>query len=339
MANGNTNPTPAQAVTPPPNPAMEGAMVIPLEQIHIDWTNNISRQFLDKEHMEKSLAAEFDSDKFKDFIRAIKVEGLINPLIVKPCDHKSGKPHCLVSGYRRSEALKRLGWKDAPCKINHYDSLHADRVNIMENEERKDTSTFQLASAATTMMRKYKLTSEDVAKQLGKQAGYLRLIVGFREKLAPEILRAWADRDPETKGPSYKATTIPLLTSYASIPAAKDQVANYRIQVLIADGATPEAAEKMVKEQGWVPPPPAQRGARSNKKQSVKVAAIRELKKSLKAATFKNEGPEAPHLRDAIVAALDFLCSKTATTIKVGKITLYDSRAEDKSDTDPDDND
>jgi len=212
--------------------------------------------------------------------------------------------------------------------------MQADRLNIIENLERKDVTTFGLASAAMLFYRKHKLDSAEVGKYLGKSKEYIRGLVMYREKLSPLILQAWADRDDKTnKGelrfPSInRATTVPNLAAYAALPGGhKEQEANFKMQVLIAEGNTPEEAKKIVEEGGFsfeddeVKP----RGTKGKGK-SVKVEMLRSLKKSL----IGLELPQSDgQLRDACVALLNFVIpsNRQTKTIKVGKVTLWDPAA------------
>lgn len=297
---------------------------IPLDAIEVDWTNNLSRQFLNKEHMTKRLAEMLESRDFKEFARSIK-DGLINPILVTPQQGKA-KGFRLTAGYRRFEAAKSLGWKEIPCRVLDTDPFESDRLNVIENVERKDISTFELASAATLFYRKHNLKSEEVGKHLHKSPEYIRGLVMYREKLVPEILQAWADRD-EKNPAAYRATTLPNLASYAALPA-KEQLPNFQVQVLMAEGKTEEEARKIVSAGGFKWDEDDGKGKRGTKGKgkSVKTDVLKQLRKRLIAADLPQSESA---LREAAVNTLGFLLGKSKT-IKAGKVTLWDPATEEK---------
>lgn len=70
------------------------------------------------------------SRKFKQILASIEAVGLIEPLTVGKADKKTGQ-HILLDGHIRLQALKQLGYADAPCLVATDDESYTynNRIN------------------------------------------------------------------------------------------------------------------------------------------------------------------------------------------------------------------
>ena len=100
-----------------------------------------------------------DDPDTKKLAAEIKEVGLLHNLVVGPMG-TDGK-YELRAGFRRFEAVKMLGWKEVPVRINMATSARV--VNLYENFKRKDISAmeFALSLQAIAAENKWKLPYVD----------------------------------------------------------------------------------------------------------------------------------------------------------------------------------
>jgi ParB/RepB/Spo0J family partition protein len=106
----------------------------------------------------------------------VKVQGLLEPLVLSPAEGKPGK-YDLIDGECRLRAVEKLGWEDVPAHVVLM-PLEADRVGaeLKANLQRTDFNPIQRARGFRRYLdarRKLdpKLTQEAVAKALGISPG------------------------------------------------------------------------------------------------------------------------------------------------------------------------
>lgn len=259
--------------------------LVPLALIDDDWKHNASRQFLNKQHEERSMAVMFNekSGPFHDLTTDVKANGLKSALIIRPSGVKGGKAkqYILVAGFRRIRALKVLGWTEAPCIIepDSMDDAKAFETNVRENVLRESVTKFGLGMAAVTYYdrfgkakegangKKFDKTAEgegsaSVAAKFGVSGSYLRGIMMVRNNVADPILVAWSDREhgmEETDHATFAATGWVKMLEYAGIkdkegaPDHKTQLAAFELarvtEKLLSDNkVTREQADKEAKD-------------------------------------------------------------------------------------------
>jgi len=83
----------------------------------------------------------FDDDKLDDLIQSIRVQGLIEPLIVKP----EGKRFRILAGHRRFIACRALGFKAISCIVRSDISDDGISITVHENEYREDLNVAEQA--------------------------------------------------------------------------------------------------------------------------------------------------------------------------------------------------
>src|SRR5699024_4691873 len=90
------------------------------------------------------------------------------------------KGYEIIAGERRFRASKLAGNETVPAIIREFDEEKMMEVAVLENLQREDLTSLEEAEAYEMMMKKLKLTQEEVATRLGKSrpyiANYLRLL-------------------------------------------------------------------------------------------------------------------------------------------------------------------
>ncbi len=125
-------------------------------------------------------ARDLNIDEIDSLVKSIKSEGLQHPLTV--CrDDDSDNTYKLLAGQRRLEALKRLGYENAPVLIlddkKFADVSGAKAVSVIENLHRKSMSTKEIAASCKFLVQK--VGKANAAKTLGISRDTLREYLGF----------------------------------------------------------------------------------------------------------------------------------------------------------------
>lgn len=125
---------------------------------------------------------EFDEDKLKELAESIREHGIIQPIIVR----KSVRGYEIVAGERRWRAARSLDLEEVPVVIKEFDDQQMTEIALIENLQREDLNSLEIAEAYNNIMDKFNLTQEELAKKVGQSrshvANFLRLL-----NLAPEI--------------------------------------------------------------------------------------------------------------------------------------------------------
>lgn len=118
----------------------------------------------------------FNQESLKELADSILEHGIIQPLIVKK--EKTG--YMIIAGERRFRAAAMANLTEVPVIVREMDEKKTHETSLIENLQREDLNAIEEAEAIRELMKSYKLTQEDIAKQLGKArpsiANTLRLL-------------------------------------------------------------------------------------------------------------------------------------------------------------------
>lgn len=119
----------------------------------------------------------FDEEALDELARSIKQSGVFQPIILRKSTIKGYE---IIAGERRFRASKLAGKTTIPAIIREFDEEKMMEVAVLENLQREDLTSLEEAEAYNMLMKKLKLTQEEVAARLGKSrpyiANYLRLL-------------------------------------------------------------------------------------------------------------------------------------------------------------------
>ncbi len=118
----------------------------------------------------------FAPDGMEELVRSVKQRGVIQPVLVR----ESQGGFQLIAGERRWRAARQAGMVKIPVivrKVSDQDSLS---LALIENLQRENLNPMEEAEAYERLLREFKLTQDEVARQVGKQrssvANALRLL-------------------------------------------------------------------------------------------------------------------------------------------------------------------
>ncbi len=121
----------------------------------------------------------FEREALEQLADSIAQLGVLQPIVVRESALLQGT-YEILAGERRWRAAKMAGLSEIPAVILDGDELKAAQVAIVENVQREDLNPIEEALAYDTLIEKFGLTQEQVAKQVGKNrstvANLLRLL-------------------------------------------------------------------------------------------------------------------------------------------------------------------
>lgn len=106
----------------------------------------------------------FREESMDDLVSSLKEYGVLIPLLVE----KTLKGYKIISGERRYQAAKVLGFKEIPVLIKQVSSKESVQISLIENIQRENLTIWEEASSYNQILKEYKITQEELAKSLGK---------------------------------------------------------------------------------------------------------------------------------------------------------------------------
>lgn len=121
---------------------------------------------------------EFGEEELADLESSLRVNGLLQPITVRPAPRGTGFE--LIAGERRFRAAQRLGWKAIPAIVKDVDDRMLLSLALVENLQRSDLNPIEEAEGYAQLIRDFALTQQEVAEIVGKDrstvANMLRLL-------------------------------------------------------------------------------------------------------------------------------------------------------------------
>lgn len=121
---------------------------------------------------------EFREDELADLESSLRVNGLLQPVTVRPAP--SGSGYELIAGERRFRAAQRLNWTEIPAIVREIDDKSLLSLALVENLQRSDLNPIEEAEGYQQLMSTFSLTQHETADIVGKDrstiANMLRLL-------------------------------------------------------------------------------------------------------------------------------------------------------------------
>jgi len=109
--------------------------------------------------------AHFDEAAIEDLTESIRVQGIVQPLVVTP----EGDGWAIIAGERRWRAARRAGLESVPVVVRHVtDERELLELALVENLQRSDLNPLEEAEAYAILQEKFGLSQEAVAARVGK---------------------------------------------------------------------------------------------------------------------------------------------------------------------------
>ncbi|RMW99912.1 ParB/RepB/Spo0J family partition protein [Legionella jordanis] len=108
---------------------------------------------------------QFDESILDELANSIKVQGIIQPLIVRKIAEERYE---IIAGERRWRAAKKAGLTYVPVIIRNIDDNVALAFSLIENIQRENLNPIEEALALNRFREEYKMTHEDIALMIGR---------------------------------------------------------------------------------------------------------------------------------------------------------------------------
>jgi ParB family chromosome partitioning protein len=119
----------------------------------------------------------FDEKALLDLAQSIRVQGVLQPIVVRPGKDGSFR---LILGERRLRAARLAGMEEIPAIIKRVSDQQAAEMTVVENLQRQDLNCVDQAEAFANLSTKFKLTQEQIGARVGLSretvANYMRLL-------------------------------------------------------------------------------------------------------------------------------------------------------------------
>jgi ParB family chromosome partitioning protein len=174
---------------------------------------------------------EFNPEALQELAESIKEIGIIQPITLR---ETAEDEYQIIAGERRFRASQMAGLKTIPAYIRTANDENVMEMALIENIQREDLNSVEIALAYQHLLDQYKLTQERLSERVGKNratiANYLRLL-----KLPAEI----------QMGLQNKQIEMAHARALVSLSDPKLQVKMYR--EIVENGYSVRRVEEMVK--------------------------------------------------------------------------------------------
>jgi len=126
---------------------------------------------------------EFNPEALKELADSIAEVGIIQPITLR---QTAADAYQIIAGERRFRAAQKAGLTTIPAYVRTADDENVMEMALIENIQREDLNSMEIALAYQHLLDQYHLTQEQLSERVGKNratvANYLRLL-----KLPAEI--------------------------------------------------------------------------------------------------------------------------------------------------------
>lgn len=148
------------------------------EEVKTSGSSSINEIELDKISVNSNQPRrEFDPIALQELADSIAEIGIIQPITLRKLNEDS---YQIIAGERRYRASILAGLKTIPAYIRTADDENVMEMALIENIQREDLNSLEIALAYQHLIEQYELTQERLSERIGKKrttiANYLRLL-------------------------------------------------------------------------------------------------------------------------------------------------------------------
>lgn len=152
--------------------------LISTEEVHTEGSstiNEIDLSLIDRNPNQPR--REFDEEALQELADSISEIGIIQPITLRALDN--GR-YQIIAGERRWRASQLAGLSSIPAYIRTASDENVMEMALIENIQRQDLNSIEIALAYQHLIDEYGLTQEKLSERVGKKratvANYLRLL-------------------------------------------------------------------------------------------------------------------------------------------------------------------
>src|SRR5687768_10191960 len=109
---------------------------------------------------------DFGTDELKELEESLRVNGLLQPVTVRPA--RAGNGYELIAGEGRLRAASGLGWTKIPAVVKDLGDREMLALALVENLQRSDLNPVEEAEGYERLIRDFGHTQQSVAELVGK---------------------------------------------------------------------------------------------------------------------------------------------------------------------------
>lgn len=152
--------------------------LISTQEVHTGGSSTINEIELDKITANPNQPRkEFDPTSLQELADSIAEIGIVQPITLR---QMSDDTYQLIAGERRWRASKLAGLRTIPAYIRTADDENVMEMALIENIQREDLNSVEIALAYQHLIEQYDLTQERLSERVGKNrstiTNYLRLL-------------------------------------------------------------------------------------------------------------------------------------------------------------------
>jgi len=135
-----------------------------------------------------------EEDRLQALSESMRHEGLKVPITLIAAPNDNG--FYVRAGFRRTAVARQLGWERIPAVIlpANTPTIEEYWTNVIENSNRSQLHSYEIAVAAKTMRDKFHVSPLDFALRAGYTEGYIHNLLRCLDRLPNEVLTAWRER-------------------------------------------------------------------------------------------------------------------------------------------------
>ena len=133
-------------------------------------------------------------DTLQELADSIKVQGIIQPIVVRPLNGTPGQPthYEIIAGERRWRAAQLAGLHEVPAVIRHVGDNAAVAMALIENIQRENLNPLEEARALDRLIKEFELTQQAAAEAVGRSRTAVTNLLRLLE-LAEEV-KSWVEK-------------------------------------------------------------------------------------------------------------------------------------------------
>lgn len=152
--------------------------LISMDEVKTEGSSSINEIELSKISVNPSQPRhEFDQVALEELAESIKEIGIIQPITLRKISDDS---YQIIAGERRYRASQLAGLETITAYIRTADDENVMEMALIENIQREDLNSLEIALAYQHLIEQYDLTQERLSERVGKKrttiANYLRLL-------------------------------------------------------------------------------------------------------------------------------------------------------------------
>lgn len=122
----------------------------------------------------------FDEAELADLVASVKVQGVIQPLLVRPSPGQDAR-YQIIAGERRWRAAQRAQLHDVPVHIKELTDDDALHLAIIENVQRADLSAIEEARGYRQLIEQFGHTQQQLSEIIGKSRSHIANLLRLLE--------------------------------------------------------------------------------------------------------------------------------------------------------------